>query len=94
MQQPLQPADATVMSNPVSPTYSRSSNPLLSRITEVLSTSYADTEFRQTLQLVDERRVHSDPKAKRGLKLALHREVLEQNGCILHEFRKVVEVSS
>lgn len=82
------------MANPVPSTYSRSSNPLLSRVTEVLSTSYADAEFRQTLQLVDERQVHSDSKARRGLKLALHRELLEQNASILREFGKVVEVSS
>jgi len=67
-------------------------NPLSSKVASVLSTSYADSEFREALTLLDERGVHNTAETRRKLRLDLQREVIDSNGEIISEFAKVAEV--
>ncbi|VBB81327.1 Putative oligomeric Golgi complex component [Podospora comata] len=66
-------------------------NPLSSKVTSVLSSSYADTEFREALALLDERGVLNTPDTRRQLRLDLQKEVIDSNGEIIDEFSKVSE---
>jgi hypothetical protein len=76
-----------------SPIYgSRSvSNPLLSKVTAALSTSYTDSEFRQTLTTLDGRRVSYDAETRRQLRLHLQKEVIQYNGDIIGDFGIVAD---
>lgn len=78
--------------SPLTLSLAKGSNPLSSKVTGVLSTSYADTEFRESLALLDERGVQSTPETRRQLRLDLQKEVIESNGEIINEFAKVAEV--
>ncbi|KAI0015839.1 conserved oligomeric complex COG6 [Xylariomycetidae sp. FL0641] len=69
----------------------RSSNPLSSKVTSVLSTSYADAEFRESLALLDERHVANTAETRRQLRLDVQKEVIESNGQIITEFGRVAE---
>jgi hypothetical protein len=69
----------------------RSSNPLSSKVTSVLSTSYADAEFRDALALLDERNISNSAETRRQLRLDVQREVIESNGEIITEFGRVAE---
>ncbi|KAJ4291511.1 Golgi transport complex subunit 6 [Collariella sp. IMI 366227] len=66
-------------------------NPLTSKVTSVLSSSYADTEFREALALLDERGVGNTAETRRQLRLDLQKEVIDSNGEIIDEFAKVAE---
>ncbi|KAK3375965.1 oligomeric Golgi complex subunit 6 [Lasiosphaeria ovina] len=65
--------------------------PLSSKVTSVLSASYADTEFREALTLLDDRGVHNTAESRRRLRLDLQREVINSNGEVINEFAKVAE---
>lgn len=80
--------------SPQSPSFTKGTNPLSSKVTTVLSSSYADAEFRESLALLDVRRVHSTPETRRQLRLDLQKEVIESNGEIINEFAKVAQVRS
>lgn len=67
-------------------------NPLSSKVTAVLSTSFADTDFRDALQLLDERGVVNNPETRRRLRLDLQKELIDSNGDIISQFGKVAEV--
>ncbi|KAK4194606.1 putative oligomeric Golgi complex component [Triangularia verruculosa] len=67
----------------------KTSNPLSSKVTSVLSSSYADTEFREALALLDERGIVNTPETRRQLRLDLQKEVIDSNGEIIDEFSKV-----
>ncbi|KAI0121636.1 oligomeric Golgi complex subunit 6 [Xylariales sp. AK1849] len=69
----------------------RSSNPLSSKVTSVLSTSYADAEFRDALTLLDERGISNSAETRRQLRLDVQREVIESNGEIITEFGRVAD---
>ncbi len=58
----------------------------------MLSSSYADTEFREALALLDERGVSNTPETRRQLRLDLQKEVIDSNGEIIDEFARVAEV--
>ncbi|KAK1753469.1 oligomeric Golgi complex subunit 6 [Echria macrotheca] len=85
--------DAGLLSpqGPASPTLTKGTNPLSSKVSTVLSASYADTEFRESLALLDERGVHSTAETRRKLRLDLQKEVIDSNGEILDEFAKVAQ---
>ena len=85
---PLSPQNTTA------PTYlaAKAANPLSSKVTTVLSSSYADTEFREALALLDERGVQNTAETRRQLRLDLQKEVIDSNGEIIDEFAKVAEV--
>ncbi|KAK7976372.1 IRE protein kinase [Apiospora arundinis] len=69
----------------------RSSNPLSSKVTTVLSTSYADAEFRDALSLLDQRGIGNAAETRRQLRLDVQKEVIESNGEIITEFGRVAE---
>jgi conserved oligomeric Golgi complex subunit 6 len=74
------------------PTSTKGANTLTSKVSSVLSASYADTEFRDSLALLDERGLHSTAETRRQLRLELQNEVIESNGEIINEFAKVAHV--
>ncbi|KAI0098388.1 oligomeric Golgi complex subunit 6 [Daldinia grandis] len=80
---PLSPASASFPG--------RSSNPLSSKVTSVLSTSYADAEFRESLALLDERGISNTADTRRQLRLDVQKEVIDSNGKIITEFGRVAE---
>ena len=79
-------------SGPLSPLTAKAANPLSSKVTTVLSSSYADTDFREALALLDERGVSNTAETRRQLRLELQKEVIDSNGEIIDEFAKVAEV--
>ncbi|KAK3322093.1 oligomeric complex COG6-domain-containing protein [Apodospora peruviana] len=75
---------------PSSPS-TRGVNPLSAKVASVLSTSYADTEFREALALLDDRGLQNTAESRRKLRLDLQKEVIDSNGEIITEFAKVAE---
>jgi hypothetical protein len=71
---------------------SRGVNALASRITSVLSASYADLEIRGALETLDERKTHNTAETRRHLRLDVQKEVIECNGEIIRDFGEVAEV--
>jgi len=83
--------------SPASPqvgTASRGVNALSSRITSVLSASYADLEIRGALETLDERDIQNTAETRRQIRLDVQREVIECNGEIVKDFGEVAEVCS
>lgn len=87
----LEPAKAAD-SHASSSTWNKSGNPLATRVSSILSTSYSDADFRGTLTVIDGRGIKNDGNARRRLRLHLQREVIEKNGKVLDEFGLVSEV--
>lgn len=73
-------------------TSTKSSSSLATKVTAVLSTSFADGEFREALCLLDQRGFTNDAKARRQVRLDLQRDVLDCNGAIIDKFGRVAEV--
>ncbi|KAI9824190.1 MAG: hypothetical protein M1819_000902 [Sarea resinae] len=65
------------------------SNALSSKLSSVLSTSYADLEIRDALETLDARGIESTPTARRQLRLDVQKEVLQCNGEIIREFGQI-----
>ncbi|KAI8275238.1 Conserved oligomeric Golgi complex subunit 6 [Colletotrichum sp. SAR11_57] len=63
----------------------------LGSVTTVLSTSYADSEFRDALQLLDGRGLKNTPETRRQLRLELQKEVIDSNGEIVFQFGRVAD---
>lgn len=79
-------------SGPQTPTAASSfkgPNAFSSKITAVLAASYADSDFRDALSLLDERAITNSAATRRQLRLSLQKEVIESNGDIISEFGKV-----
>jgi len=72
----------------------RSSNALSSRITSVLSASYADLDIRDALETLDARGIQNTPETRRQLRLDIQKEVIQCNGEIVKDFGQVAEVIS
>ncbi|KAI0517707.1 oligomeric complex COG6 [Xylaria bambusicola] len=70
---------------------SRVMNPISSKVTSVLSTSYADSEFREALILLDERGISISAETRRQLRLDVQKEVIDSNGQIINEFGRVAD---
>ena len=90
----LGPPSPQTPSTPSTPTssFKVGVSPLSSKVTTVLSASYADSEFREALGQLDERCVQNTPETRRELRLRLQNEVINSNGDIIDEFGKVAEV--
>lgn len=73
---------------------SRGVNALSSRITSVLSASYADLEIRGALETLDERDIENTAETRRQIRLNVQKEVIECNGEIVKDFGEVAEVCS
>lgn len=76
----------------LNPTAGKGASSLSSKVSAILSASYADTEFRESLALLDDRQVHSTSETRRTLRLDLQKEVIDSNGEIIDEFAKVAQV--
>lgn len=71
---------------------SRGTSALSSRITSVLSASYADLEIRDALETLDARRVRNTAETRRQIRLQVQKEVIQCNGEIVKDFGEVAEV--
>jgi hypothetical protein len=81
------------VNSPISPASSQArSNPLTTKVTSVLSASYADSDIRDALNLLDKRGVQNTSETRRQLRLDVQKEVIESNGDIIREFGHVAEV--
>lgn len=67
-------------------------NALGNKISSVLSASYADSEIRNALGLLDARGTTNTNNARRNLRLDAQKEVIDCNVAILEEFGHVAEV--
>lgn len=85
------PATSTdsVPQTPPSASSFKGPNAFSSKITAVLAASYADSDFRDALSLLDERGITNSAATRRQLRLSLQKEVIESNGDIISEFGKV-----
>lgn len=77
--------------SPSTTSSARALNPISSKVTTVLSTSYADSEFRDALQLLDSRDLKNTPETRRQLRLGLQKEVIDSNGEIVSQFGRVAD---
>ncbi|KAF2115251.1 oligomeric Golgi complex subunit 6 [Lophiotrema nucula] len=76
--------------SPASPAVaSRGANALSSRITSVLSASYADLEIRDALETLDGRGVKNTAETRRQIRLDVQKEVIQCNGEIVQDFGEV-----
>lgn len=73
---------------------SQRNNALSNRLSEVLSVSYADSEIRDALRLLDSKNVKNTPELRRRLRLDLQKEVIDCNSSIVKDFGLVAEVGS
>ncbi|KAK7899921.1 Golgi transport complex subunit 6 [Exophiala xenobiotica] len=69
----------------------RRTNALSTKLTSVLSSSYAAYEIRDALRLLDARGVHNDEETRRNLKLNAQKEVIDCNAKIVDDFGYVAE---
>ncbi|OAQ66652.1 component of oligomeric golgi complex 6 [Pochonia chlamydosporia 170] len=71
----------------------KSSNSLTTKVTAVLSTSFADAEFREALSLLDEKEFANDARNRRQIRIDFHKNVMDCNGVIVDSFGQVAEVN-
>ncbi|KAI9863459.1 MAG: Golgi transport complex subunit 6 [Vezdaea acicularis] len=67
------------------------SNALSSKLTSILSASYADLEIRDALDTLDERKIETTPETRRQFRLDVQKEVINCNADIIGEFGAVAE---
>ena len=70
------------------------SNALANKLSSVLSASYADSEIRDALRILDDKQVRNTAEARRRVRLDVQKEVIERNGDIIKDFGQVAEVRS
>jgi hypothetical protein len=68
------------------------SNPLSSKVTSVLSASYADSDIRDALSLLDRKGVENNAETRRQMRSNVQKDLIESNGDIIREFGHVSEV--
>ena len=76
----------TVSSTPQRP------NALSNKLSSVLSASYADSDIRDALRSLDEKKIRNTAETRRKLRLDVQKEVIQRNGVIVQEFGHVAEV--
>ncbi|KAI1996538.1 Golgi transport complex subunit 6 [Ophidiomyces ophidiicola] len=64
---------------------------LSNRLNTVLSTSYTDSDIRDALETLDKRSIQNTAETRRTLHLDIQKEVIDSNGSIIQDFRKVAE---
>ncbi|EGC42449.1 golgi transport complex subunit Cog6 [Histoplasma capsulatum var. duboisii H88] len=67
------------------------STALSNKLNSVLSASYADSDIRGALEILDDRGIQNTPETRRQLKLDVQREVIDSNGKIVQDFGKVAQ---
>lgn len=65
---------------------------LSTKLTSVLSASYADADIREALGTLDARAVQNTAETRRQLRLDIQKEVIDCNGEIVKDFGVVAEV--
>ena len=80
------------VATPITPSATARSTALSNKLTSVLSASYADSEIRDALGLLDVRGVENNAETRRRLRLDAQKEVIDCNGAIVQDFGKVAEV--
>ena len=75
-------------------TSSKRSNALSNKLTSVLSSSYADSEIRDALRLLDARGARNVEEMQGNLKLGAQKEVIEANAKIVDDFGHVAKVGA
>lgn len=80
--------------SPLSPTGAAvpRSTALSNKLNSVLSASYADSDIRGALEILDGRGIQNTPETRRQLRLDVQKEVIDSNGKIVQDFGKVAEV--
>lgn len=68
------------------------SNALSSRLTNVLSSSYADSEIRDALRLLDSQYDDADLEREIDVKYDTQKKVIQANAGIIDDFSKVAQV--
>ena len=89
---PSLPQNGASTSGPAVGTASRGANALSTRITSVLSASYADLEIRDAIETLDARGVKNTAEMRRQIRLQVQKEVIQCNGEIIRDFGDVAEV--
>ena len=72
----------------------QSSNILSNKLSSVLSSSYADSEIRDALQVLDRYQIKNTPETRRAIRLDVQKEAIERHGDIIRDFSQVAEVCS
>lgn len=67
------------------------SSALSSKITSILSASYADIEIRDALETLDTRHVQNTAETRRSLRRDVQKEMINANAEIIHDFGQVAE---
>lgn len=82
------------LTSPVSPTGvpGARNSALTTKLTTVLSASYADSDIRDALKTLDDRGVENTAETRRQLRLDVQKEVIDCNGEIIQNFGRVAEV--
>ncbi|KAL1595042.1 Golgi transport complex subunit 6 [Paraconiothyrium brasiliense] len=83
------PQDLFSPASPAVGTPLRGTNALSTRITSVLSASYADLEIRDALETLDTRGVKNTAETRRQLRLDVQKEVIQCNGEVVKDFGQV-----
>ncbi len=68
------------------------SNAVSTKITTLLSSSFADSDVRDALAILDSRNVTNNAETRRRLRQDAQKEVIDCNGEIVADFGKVAEV--
>lgn len=73
-------------------TLQQRNNVLASKISNVLSASYADSDIRDALRALDATSLHNTSAVRRRLRLDVQKEVIQCNAEIIDQFGTVAEV--
>ena len=68
------------------------SNAISNKLSSILSASYADSEIRDALHILDEKGIRNTAETRRRLRLDAQKEVIQRNGAVVQEFGHVAEV--
>lgn len=69
-------------------------NVLASKISSILSSSFADIEIRDALETLDSRGLKNNQDTRRNLRLDVQEEIIQCNGEIVRDFGLVAQVDS
>ena len=78
--------DSSVAELPLRP------NALSTKMSSMMSASYADFDVRDALEVLDQRGIDNSPETRRQLRLDVEKEVIDCNGEIIQEFGLVAKV--
>ena len=68
------------------------SNALSTKLSGVLSASYADSEIRDALRILDQQERKNTAETRRKLRFDVQKEVIQRNGAVVQEFGHVADV--